>query len=134
MSLMGVDIGSSRCKAVVFDHRGMVLAEAVEEYRPQFPGPAMVEMEADELCASVLAAIRAAASQATEPVQAVGLSSHGESFVAVDGHNRPLARAIMNADNRATEEARWWEATLGRERIFQTRGRFNQHHQAQPRT
>jgi xylulokinase len=122
MSLMGVDIGSSRCKAVVFDHRGMVLAEAVEEYRPQFPGPAMVEMEADALCESVLAAIRAAASQAAEPVQAVGLSSHGESFVAVDGHNRPLAPAIMNADNRATAEAAWWEDTLGRERIFQTTG------------
>ena len=122
MSLMGVDIGSSRCKAVVFDHRGAVLAEAVEEYRPQFPGPAMVEMEADALCASVFSAMRGAASQAAEPVQAVGLSSHGESFVAVDGHNRPLGPAIMNADNRATAEAAWWEATLGRERIFQTTG------------
>ena len=122
MSLMGVDIGSSRCKAVVFDLRGAVLAEAIEEYRPQFPGPAMVEMEVEALCASVFAAIRAAASQATEPVQAVGLSSHGESFVAVDASNRPLAPAIMNADNRATAEAEWWERELGRERIFQTTG------------
>jgi len=122
MSLMGVDIGSSRCKAVVFDDRGGVLAEAVEEYRPQFPGPAMVEMDADALCASVLAAIRSAAQGARDPVSAVGLGSHGESFVAVDAGDRPLAPAIMNADNRATEEAAWWERELGRERIFQTTG------------
>ncbi len=122
MGLMGVDIGSSRCKAVVFAADGSVLSEAAEGYTPQFPAPARVEMDPDTLWQAVAAAIRSAAEASAEPVEAVGLSSHGESFVAIDASGVPLAPAIMNADNRAAEEARWWEQEFGREHIFQTTG------------
>ncbi len=122
MSLMGVDIGSSRCKAVVFAADGSVLAEAAEDYEPQFPAPSRVEMDPDTLWQAVASAIRSAAAASEEPVAAVGLSSHGESFVPVDEGGHPLAPAIMNADNRAADEAHWWEQQLGRERIFQTTG------------
>lgn len=122
MSLMGVDIGSSRCKAVVFAADGSMLAEAAEDYAPQFPGPARVEMDANTLWQAAAGAMRSAAAASEEPVEAIGLSSHGESFVPVDDSGEPLAPAIMNADNRAVEEARWWEQQLGRERIFQTTG------------
>jgi xylulokinase len=122
MSLMGVDIGSSRCKAVVFAVDGSVLAEAAEDYEPQFPAPSHVEMDPDTLWQAVAASIRSAAEGSDDPVQAIGLSSHGESFVPVDEDGAPLAPIIMNADNRAAEEARWWEQQLGREHIFQTTG------------
>jgi xylulokinase len=122
MSLMGVDIGSSRCKAVVFDAGGRVLAEAAEDYTPVFPAPSRVEMDPETLWAAVASAVRAAATATREPVEAVGLSSHGESFVAVDASGQSLAPAVMNSDNRAVEEAAWWERSLGRERLFQTTG------------
>jgi xylulokinase len=99
-----------------------VLAEAAEDYTPQFPAPARVEMDPDALWQAVAAAIESAAAASAEPVEAVGLSSHGESFVPVDGSGAALSPAIMNADNRAAEEARWWEQQLGRERIFQSTG------------
>jgi xylulokinase len=119
---MGVDIGSSRCKAVVFAADGSVLAEAAEDYEPQFPAPARVEMDSEALWQAVAAAIRSAAEASEEPVEATGLSSHGESFVPVDENGNALGPAIMNADNRASEEAEWWEKQLGREHIFQTTG------------
>jgi xylulokinase len=122
MSLMGVDIGSSRCKAVVFAADGNVLAEAAEDYAPQFPAPSHVEMDPDGLWRAVAASIKSAADGSDDPVQAIGLSSHGESFVPVDDSGNPLAPAIMNADNRAAEEAEWWKEQLGREHIFQTTG------------
>jgi len=123
MSLLGIDIGSSRCKAVAFTSSARVLAKAGAEYHPQFPGPSMVEMNPDTLWQAVASAIRSAASQAgPDPVQAVGLSSHGETFVPINARGEPLAPAILNADNRAAAEARWWEDALGRKRIFEITG------------
>ncbi len=122
MALLGVDVGSSRCKAVVFRDDGRVLAEAARDYRPSFPAPAHVEMDPETLVAAVFAAIAEAAACAPEPVQALGLSSHGESFLPVDTEGRPLAPIIMNADNRATAEAREIEEAFGREPIFRLTG------------
>jgi xylulokinase len=122
MGLLGVDIGSSRCKAVVFDGSGRALAEAVENYTPYLPALSRVEADPEALWSAVASAIRRAASQSQERVFAMGLSSHGESFLPVDGGGRALAPVIMNTDNRATEEARWWQDLLGREHIFQMTG------------
>jgi xylulokinase len=123
MSLMGVDIGSSRCKAVVFRASGGVVAEAVADYRPEFPGPSMVEMNPDRLWDAVASAIRRAASQTKgDPIEAIGLGSHGETFVPTDERGEALGPAIMNADNRATAEAAWWEESVGRKRIFEITG------------
>lgn len=123
MSLMGVDIGSSRCKAVVFESSGRVVAESVTEYQAEFPGPAMVEMDAEVLWQAAATAVRTAASQSgDDPVEAVGLSSHGETFVPVDARGEAMGPAVLNADNRATAESKWWEELLGRKRIFEITG------------
>lgn len=123
MSLMGVDIGSSRCKAVVFRASGGVAAEAAADYTPEFPAPSMVEMDPERLWRAVAMAVRSAASQVeADPVEAVGLSSHGETFVATGERGEAMGPAIMNADNRATAEAAWWEQSLGRRRIFEITG------------
>lgn len=123
MSLLGVDIGSSRCKAVAFSAGGEVLAEASEGYAPEYPAPARVEMDPEALFAALVRAIRRAAEGAgPNRVEAIGLSSHGETFVAVDEGGGPLGPAILNSDNRATEEARWWEERVGRRRLFEITG------------
>jgi xylulokinase len=123
MSLMGVDVGSSACKAVVFDEAGRVLAAATEEYEPTSPRPGMLETDPDVLWRAVAGAMRQAASEAEgDPVAAVGLSSHGESFVPVAGDGAPLGPFIMNADGRATDEAAWLEREIGRERLFRMTG------------
>jgi len=120
---MGVDIGSSRCKAAVFDIEGQLLAEAVTEYSPEFPGPSMVEMDPEVIWRAVKEAVsRAARSAGDDSVTAVGLSSHGETFVPTDERGEPIANAILNSDSRASEEAVWWEQTLGRKRIFEITG------------
>jgi len=43
-----------------------------------------------------------------DPVRALCLSSHGETFVPVNGRNEAIAPAILNQDNRATDEAVCW--------------------------
>jgi xylulokinase len=122
MSLLAIDIGSSACKAVLFAVGGEILAQHTSAYTPEFPQPTFAEMNPEKFSSAVCASCRTVVKDAGEPVQALCLSSHGETFVAVDKDNRALAPAILNQDSRATAEATWLEETIGRKRLFQITG------------
>jgi xylulokinase len=123
MSILAVDVGSSRCKAVLFSVTGEILSQSARQYTPQFSQPGFAEVAPlvlwEALCATAHGATRGAGR---DPVQAVCIASHAETFVCVDRHNQPLAPAILNMDSRATAEAAWFEAQFGRRRIFEITG------------
>jgi xylulokinase len=122
MSLLAVDIGSSACKAVLFTARGEILARHTAGYTPEFPRPSFAEMDPNRFWLAVCASCRASTKDVADPVRALCLSSHGETFVAIDSSGRPLAPAILNRDTRATSEADWCEEVIGRKRLFQITG------------
>jgi xylulokinase len=53
-----------------------------------------------------------------DPVEALAISSQGETFVPVDGAFNPLGPAILNSDNRAVEQSLRFEREFGKERIY----------------
>jgi len=57
-----------------------------------------------------------------DPVEVVGISSHGETFVAVGDHREAVCPAILNIDNRAVAQADWFKSTLDPKRIFEITG------------
>ncbi len=122
MSLLAVDIGSSACKAVLFTASGEILAQHSTRYTPEFPRPSFAETDPERFWLVVCSSCRAATKNTVDPVQALCLSSHGETFVAVNAKGWPLAPAILNQDTRATSEAEWCEQALGRKRLFQITG------------
>jgi xylulokinase len=123
MSILAIDVGSSRCKALLFSAAGEILAHSSREYSPQFPQPGFAELSPRSLWDEVRAAAQEAARAAGhDPVHALCVASHGETFVPVDGKNEPIGSAILNMDNRAAAEALWLERELGRRRIFEITG------------
>jgi xylulokinase len=122
MSLLAIDIGSSRCKAVVFAATGEILAQHDRAYSPDFPAPSHAEMNPESFWQAVCQCSQAVSKKLSDPVRAMCLSSHGETFVPVDGSNEPIGPAILNQDNRATEEAEWLEGTIGRKKLFNITG------------
>ncbi len=122
MSLLAIDIGSSRCKAVAFASTGAILAQHASAYTPQFPAPAHAEINPEAFWQAVCQCSQAVSRNLSDPVRALCLSSHGETFVPVNGRNEAIAPAILNQDNRATEEAAWIEKAFGRKRLFETTG------------
>jgi xylulokinase len=123
MSLLGIDIGSSSCKGVVFGTSGEELAKATHAYSTEHPGPAMVEMNPEVFRDAVFAVIRTLSAQVLhDPVEALAISSHGETTIPVDSDGNPSGPAIMNSDNRAVEEAQWWDESFGREKIYAITG------------
>jgi xylulokinase len=122
MSLLAIDIGSSRCKAVVFAATGAILTRHACAYTPDFPAPSQAEINAERFWQAVCQCAQAVSRNLSDPIRALCLSSHGETFVPVNGHNEAISPAILNQDNRATEETVWLERTLGRRQLFEITG------------
>jgi len=123
MSLLGIDIGSSSCKGVVFSAGGMELARESQSYSPTIIGSAMVEIDAVVFRDAVFNVIRLLSERVEhDPIQAFAISSHGETTIPVDKNGNATYRAIMNSDNRAEVEVEWWDKTFGKEEIYKITG------------
>jgi len=122
MSLLAIDIGSSTCKAAAFTAEGEILAQHASAYTPDFPAPGHAEMEPGCFWDAVCACTQAVAKDLSDPVRALCLSSHGETFIPVNKSNEVIAPAILNQDNRATQETAWLEQRFGRKRLFEITG------------
>ncbi len=123
MNTMGVDIGTSGCKAVVFDDQGRQQAEAHREYPLMTPEPGAAELDSETVMAACLEVIRAAATAAgAGSVAALGISSQGEAFTAVAEDGTPLSHAMVSSDTRAAAYAESWPATFGARRLYETTG------------
>lgn len=118
MSLMGLDIGTTGCKAVVFDPEGRELARAYREYPEVYPQPGFMELEAERVWQGIRAVIAEAAASVKDPVQALSISAMGESFAPVDAQGNFLYNSIISPDGRAAAEAADLAEQLGAERIF----------------
>jgi xylulokinase len=122
MSTLGLDVGTTGCKAVVFDAQGQPLASAYREYPVLSPREGWAELDSGQVCDSCLSVIREAAGQADDPVQALGISSQGEAFTPVGPGGKLLGNAMVSSDNRAAEIARTWSAAFGPEKLYEITG------------
>ncbi|MCY3022146.1 MAG: FGGY family carbohydrate kinase [Planctomycetota bacterium] len=123
MSYLGMDVGTSGCKAVVFNAQGRLLAHAHRAYRVSSPRAGWAELDSEQVCRACLDVLREAASAcASDPVRALAVSSQGEAFTPVDSAGRVLAHAQVSSDTRAADLARDWSAEFGRERLYRITG------------
>ena len=107
MSFLGLDVGTSGCKAVVFDASGQPLASASREYAVISSQPHWAELDSRQVGDACLEVIAEAASQcAHDRVQGLGISSQGEAFTLLDGQGNVLANAMVSSDSRAIGQVR----------------------------
>lgn len=123
MSLLGLDLGTSSCKGVAFDEAGRVLAVASRDYALDIPRPGWVEMDANKMWNAVVEICRELSGKTgNDPIVAFGVSTQGETMIAVDARGEPVRPAFMNADNRGTRQITQLEQELGRQRIYEITG------------
>lgn len=123
MSYLGLDIGTTGCKAVVFDERGCELASAYREYAVIIPREGWAELDSSLVCDSCMAVIREAASACPEdPVSAMGISSQGEAYTPVGPDGEMLGNGMVSFDTRAAEISDRWSAEFGREKLYRITG------------
>jgi len=102
MSIMGVDIGTTGTKAVVFNEEGDILASHYIEYPLYTPAPDQCELNPHEVWSAVKKTITAAAAHTTsrDPVKVIGISTLGDSLTLLDRHGDPLTNTLVGAADR----------------------------------
>ena len=121
-AVLGVDVGTSGCKAAVFALDGRELGAAYRAYELVRPRPEHVEQDPMVWWEAAVAATRTALRLAGAPVvQALGLGS-ANALVLLDAHGAAVRPAIMQLDRRAVDEARQVATAVGAERLFEVTG------------
>ncbi len=123
MSLLGIDVGTTGCKAVAFDEQGRILASAYREYPLHFPKPGWIELDSTRVMASCREVVREVGSKTKkDPVKAFAIASQGEAVTPVGKGGKALHPGIVTFDARTAPLVRWWEERLSRERLFEISG------------
>lgn len=123
--LLGLDVGTSRIKALLYDAQaGRVVATGERPTPVAHPRPEWTDFPADEVWQAVVGAVRDLASShaAVAQVAAVAVSSLGEAGVPLDGAGRPLAPFIAWFDPRTQPQAERWDRLVAPERIYRITG------------
>jgi len=106
--MLGVDIGTTSSKAVLFTTQGRVVAQHAVEYPLLCTSPGMAEQDPRQIYAAVLSAIQGAVSSSrvgAERIVLVSFSAAMHSVIAVDRDGSLLSNSITWADSRAGEWA-----------------------------
>lgn len=124
MSLLGIDVGTTGCKAVVFSEEGQMLASAYAEYDVQRPVVGWAQLDAAEVWERVKRTIaQVASATAPDPIKALAVSSLGEAMVPVTVDRQVLGPSIIGGfDQRGEEYLASLEANLGDMHLYQING------------
>lgn len=121
MILIGIDLGTTGCKSMVFSADGSILAEYYIEYEVHFFAGGAAEQDADDWWNHTAEAVQQAVAQSgVEPGEtfALSVSSQGSAFVPVGCDGVPLCRAVSWYDTRGLKQAREMYAEFGEETLF----------------
>lgn len=124
VSVMGLDVGTTGAKAVIYSAGGHLLGRGYAEYPLHHPRPEWSELEPEEVWRGVTAAIRSALAAAgkRDPVQAICAASQGEACVPLDRAGRSLGPAIASFDPRSAPQAARLVEALSERSIFTITG------------
>ncbi len=123
MSVIGLDIGTTGCKAIVFGREWEILGRAAREYPVLTPRADWAEQDAEQVWQLALEALAQAVDQArADPPCAMALSVQGEAVIPVDKAGRPIHKAILGMDTRSTAENAWLAETFDPQVLFRRTG------------
>ncbi len=99
---IGLDVGTSGCKAAIVDDRGRILATARREYRFEYPEKGWVELNPKTVWNCVKETLGEIAASGYE-AQLLAVSSIGEAMVMLDREDRVVYNGITYLDERGPE-------------------------------
>ncbi|MDP8243298.1 MAG: FGGY family carbohydrate kinase [Candidatus Hinthialibacter antarcticus] len=123
MSLMGIDIGTTGCKAVAFDESGKLIAYAYREYPLHAPNPGWAELDSKQVWNDTKDCIREVSKKTKrDPIQALAVSCQGEAVTAIGANDEFLSNSIVSFDPRTGPYVEQWIERFGRDTLFQATG------------
>ncbi len=121
--LLGLDVGTSGCKAVVFDESGAILGYGFSEYPVICDAPAKAEQDSADVMEKLKSvAAKAIRESGVRRVEALCVSVQGDATMLVDADYNPLVMTLLGMDYRDTAECAFLEERIGSREAFRRTG------------
>lgn len=120
--LLGVDIGTSGTKTVLFDESGNTVASSVEEYPLYQPMIGWAEQDPEDWWRATYSTIQQVISKSgidASEIKGVGLSGQMHGAVLLDENNNVLRKAIIWCDQRSFAECQQITSVIGEKRLIE---------------
>ncbi len=122
--LLGIDIGTTNLKTILFDPTGNVVAQASTPTPTHHGRPGWAHYDAEETWQTVIGLLRRVTAQIDDPrrIASVAVTSYGETGVPLDAQGNPTYDAIAWFDDRTAPQAQWLAESIGQEALFRITG------------
>jgi xylulokinase len=121
--LLGLDIGSTGCKAIVFDPNGKILGSGFKEYDIILDQNGKAEQDPENIWRITCQVIRYAVKDIKSTlIFALGLSVQGDAIIPVDKNFNALHNAILGMDYRSLPQVEAIEKQFDPKEIFKITG------------
>lgn len=127
---MGIDIGTTGVRAVLFNEKGYEVSLSYKEYPMRSSPDGKAEIEPEVVFKSMLDVVKNCIEQvenARNKISAIGLSTQLFSLVAVDRHGNCLTNVITWADTRSIKEGGFIEKNFDCMALYRKTGCRVQH-------
>lgn len=123
--LLGIDVGTTMVKSVVFDLKGKEIGKAAYGAEILHPKPGWAEQDMDAVWRSAASSIRDAISEsqvAPKDILGVSLSGQGAGTWLIDSKGRPSGNAVSWLDGRAASIIDVWKESGISDKLVDTCG------------
>ncbi len=117
--LLGVDVGTTSLKAVVFDENATPVKSITKDYTLISKGET-VEFPAEDYWKIFKEALDEA--RVDFKIEALAIDTQCETMILTDGEGKPLTNAIVWLDNRAAAQAEKISEHFGEKRVYEITG------------
>jgi xylulokinase len=119
--LLGIDIGTSGTKTVLFDDIGSTITSSTKEYPLYQPQNGWAEQEPldwwNAVCESTSEVISKSGIKAQD-IKGIGLSGQMHGLVMLDGEGKVLRKSIIWCDGRTAKECEEITQKVGKEKLI----------------
>jgi xylulokinase len=122
--LLGLDVGTTGVKAVVYRTDGTAVGVASQPTPTHYPRPGWAYYRPEEIWQTVVAVIRGALADLPDPGQIAGVAvaAVGEAGVLLDAAGEATVDSIAWFDTRTRPQAEWLAEHIGKDELFARSG------------
>ena len=124
MSFLSLDLGTTVCKAALFNSPGELLTLAREEYPVISLHPHWAEQNADVVWRKIQQVITRVVKEnsARELIESISISAQGEAVVFLDREGHPLRNCILGMDMRSVDQVQKLRERFGEQKLYNVSG------------
>jgi xylulokinase len=110
-AILGIDVGTSSTKAILFDLAGNELTSAAQSYPLLTPQPGWVEQDPEEVWQALIHVLQDIVKQSSGcRILSLAIAAQAGSIIPVDLDGDPVYPMITWLDTRSQELSRQWQA------------------------